>query len=115
MLEFYDYREPIPYKTIMDVLSAATSSALKHQDDSLIDTGQLGYWGDGVHLILYPEPDMKWQMWRNAVVGMKKFVKLKQMSYGWSFIVMNKGTSSAIVDESSPPVGTCKVLAGAGC
>lgn len=93
ILEFYDYRNSIQSSVVIHLLNLATSSALRHPSGSPVATSEIQYWATDVQLILYPEEHMTWRMWRNALVGMKKFVALEGMSYGWSFVVMDKGKS----------------------
>ena len=91
MLEFYDYRQAIDRKTIMRLLQVAISWAMRHPINDRIAIREVQCWEAGIQLILFPEPQMTWQMWRNALSGMGKFAIRMGMSYGFSFIVMEQG------------------------
>jgi len=93
IVEFYDYRTSISSNSIMSVLKTATSSILDHPSDDLIGTEELQYWANEVQLLLIPSDRMTWRMWHDAITAMVRFVVRKKMSYGWSFIVLERGES----------------------
>ena len=91
IIEFYDYRAPLSRDEVVNAINLASFTAHKNPAENLIDTGQLHFTAGNVQLLLYPEEEMTWRMWSNAVFGIRRFVKDKEMFFGWSFIILDRG------------------------
>ena len=111
IIEFYDYRGPLSPDGVVNAINLASLSAHKRPAENLIDTGQMHFTARDVQLLLYPEEDMTWRMWTNAIFGIRRFVKDKEMFFGWSFIILDRGdhiVGKGLLEDISYSIETSK-------
>lgn len=88
-LEFYEYRDFLPRNDVFNVLNLASSSVHRHPARTPVYIGQLVFRSRKVQLEFDPEEkNMTWLMCAYALRGMRRFVKDKNMFFGWSFFVL---------------------------
>ena len=105
MLRFYDYREPLPPKDVIESTCIAITAINRHPGDSFVKPEQLRFRSDDVLLTLYSWR-MKWDMCANTVWGVRKFARNAHMFFGFSFWIfehdqlVGQGVLSEVIDDS---------------
>ncbi|KAL8838023.1 MAG: hypothetical protein Q9170_002304 [Blastenia crenularia] len=90
ILEFYDYRGPLPPAVAMDVLVTASHAAHLHPGELPVNERKLNYTAGNVQLLVYPGEEMVWWDWGFAEWGIRMFVKYTPFYYGWSVIILKE-------------------------
>lgn len=79
-VKFYHYGDNLGDAiATIEVLNAALADAAKHLSDAKIGTEKVQYskrFINTVDVVLLPEKEMNWQMWRWAVLGLDTFMQM---------------------------------------